>query len=404
MATAKKKTSSSKKTTTKKKTTTVQSKTTSKLASDAVVKSEQLAIEVNQSALTAVDNTNLEGISSNTGVTVADKELYAQCVAAYPNSVEDALFLFCFKRNYYYHQKIISQLIYVDKIVPERDLPGSYLNALKKIPNIEGRTFFSQLKRANFEKIYSEDLNLLTLSEDDLKNRQQIINIVGYDPFKDEATEDRPQLYRDLTGLLSDNLRRDITKQKSAIEIVKNYMTISKYQKRVTDLLQDPDNDNQDQVDKLLQMIAKVQAIINATTKENGFSSGKSLGKGGRGMLSDVMNQVDMQHYDNGLTNFYDQATSKSIQEIADISFKSQLAQIQLSGTDYADILAQQAQLVKQAQRVARDASEALRIAKGKIVKGQLLEELEKEYKRKGISEADIQEFISREYTLWDGQ
>ena len=317
--------------------------------------------EVNKEVLKKVNNTIKDESNSSIVIKATDKELFNQCYAACPDSVEDALFMFCFKRNYYYHQKILSQLIYVNKINIETDLPEAYLNALKNIPSIEGKTFFSQLKRANFEKIYSEDLNLLTLSEDDLKNRQQVMNIVGYDPFKDESIEDRPQLYRDLTGLLSDNLRRDITKQKSAIEIVKNYMTISKYQKRVTDLLQDTENDNQEQVDKLLQMIAKVQAIINATTKENGFSSGKSLGKGGRGMLSDVMNQIDSQHYDDGVTNFYDQATSKSIQEIADISFRSQLAQVKLSGTDYADILAQQAELVKKSQRVARDATEALR-------------------------------------------
>lgn len=373
-------------------------------ASNEVNKEEPITTKINTEVLKKVNNTTKDGSSSSIVVKATDKELFKQCYAAYPDSVEDALFMFCFKRNYYYHQKILSQLIYVDKINVETDLPEAYLNALNKIPSIKGKTFFSQLKRANFEKIYSEDLNLLTLSEDDLKNRQQVMNIVGYDPFKDESIEDRPQLYRDLTGLLSDNLRRDITKQKSAIEIVKNYMTISKYQKRVTDLLQDTENDNQDQVDKLLQMIAKVQAIINATTKENGFSSGKSLGKGGRGMLSDVMNQIDTQHYDDGVTNFYDQATSKSIQEIADISFRSQLAQVKLSGTDYADILAQQAELVKKSQRVARDATEALRIAKAKITKEQLLEELEKEYKKKGISEADIQEFISREYNVWDGK
>lgn len=401
MATTKKITTSSATKTTTKKTATGLTTSASKGATS---KKEPATTKVNQKALDKVDNTQMEGAGSSVVVQAADRELFKQCYAAYPDSVEDALFMFCFKRNYYYHQKLLSQLIYVDKINVETDLPDAYLKALSKIPATEGRTFFSQLKRANFEKIYSEDLNLLTLSEDDLKNRQQIINIVGYDPFKDETIEDRPQLYRDLTGLLSDNLRRDITKQKSAIEIVKNYMTISKYQKRVTDLLQDTENDNQEQVDKLLQMIAKVQAIINATTKENGFSSGKALGKGGRGMLSDVMNQIDTQHYDDGVTNFYDQATSKSIQEIADISFRSQLAQVKLSGTDYADILAQQAELVKKSQRVARDATEALRIAKSKITKEQLLEELEKEYKKKGISEADIQEFISREYNVWDGK
>ena len=245
-----------------------------------------------------------------------------------------------------------------------------------------------------------------SLSEDDKKNRQQIISIIGYDPFKEELPSDKPQLYRDLTGLLTDNLRKDITKQKAAIEIVKNYSTIAKYQNRVSDLLKagEVDPETQETIDNLLAMIAKIQAIINATSKENGFSTGKTLGNGGRGMLSDVMNQVENQYYDDGITNFYDQATSKSIGEVAEISFRAQLNQVKLSGTDYADILSQQVEIVREAQKTVKDSLEALRICKGKITKQKLLEELEGEYRKKGISEEEIQEFISREYKLWDGK
>lgn len=320
-------------------------------------------------------------------------------------SSEDALFDYCYRYNVFYDSQLARHILFSSEKALEQ-MPELYIKYLEADPKYSGLTFRSQLKRENFEKVYSEDLSLLALSEDDKKNRQQIISIIGYDPFKEELQADKPQLYRDLTGLLTDNLRKDITKQKAAIEIVKNYSTIAKYQNRVSDLLKggEVDPETQETIDNLLAMIAKIQAIINATSKENGFSTGKTLGNGGRGMLSDVMNQVETQYYDDGITNFYDQATSKSIGEVAEISFRAQMNQVKLSGTDYADILSQQAEIVKESQRVAKDSLEALRICRGKITKQKLLEELEGEYRKKGISEDEIQEFISREYKLWDGK
>ena len=43
------------------------------------------------------------------------------------------------------------------------------------------------------------------------------------------------------------------------------------------------------------------------------------------------------------------------------------------------------------------------RLAKEKIVKQELLDELAYDYKKKGLSEEEIEEFIRREYHLQDG-
>lgn len=77
------------------------------------------------------------------------------------------------------------------------------------------------------------------------------------------------------------------------------------------------------------------------------------------------------------------------------------LNQVNLSKTDYADIIADQAVLVKEAQRIAKDSMEALRLAKEKITKQQLLDELERDFRQKGISEDDIDEFIEREIDMY---
>ena len=119
-------------------------------------------------------------------------------------------------------------------------------------------------------------------------------------------------------------------------------------------------------------------------------------------MLSDVMNRISDYGIDEGVVNFYDIATSRAIEEVANLSFKAQLNQVNLSKTDYADILSQQAQMVKEAQARSRDALEALRLAKEKIKKQRLLDELAKDYRKKGISEKEIEAFINREYRLYD--
>ena len=66
-------------------------------------------------------------------------------------------------------------------------------------------------------------------------------------------------------------------------------------------------------------------------------------------MLSDVMNRVNDYGIDEGVVNFYDIATSRAIEEVANISFKAQLNQVGLSKTDYADILSQQSKIVREA-------------------------------------------------------
>lgn len=326
----------------------------------------------------------------------------------------DALFHFCYLRNTFFDGSVAAKCVrtaegeFAGKEGIEQqecaEVLGLYLWIIRNTPKYEGRTFFSQLKKDNFEKVYSEDLSLLELSDEDKKNRQQVMAIMGRDPFADEAPEDKTQMYRDLTGLLSEGMRRDVAKQHAAVEIVRNYVSIGKYQKKVSILsAQDYiDSDTQKELEALLTLISKVQASINQTAKDNGFSGSKAIGTNGKGMLSDVETQVEDRGYDAGITNFYDIETSKAIGQVSDISFRSMLNQVKLSRTDYSDILTQQAEIVRKSQRMAADAMEALRVAKEKITKQQLLDELEKEYRKKGISEDEINEFINAEYDLKD--
>ena len=232
-----------------------------------------------------------------------------------------------------------------------------------------------------------------------------VVDILGTDPFAEDDPLDRPQLYRDAATILNDSMRKDLTKSRAALSIIRGYQNINKYQQKINEItkLETIDEDAQKQLDQYIKIQKTMQDSINQTAEKNNFTV-KGIGSNGKGMLSDVMNQIEQKGIDEGITNFYDIETSRSIEEVANISFKAQLNQVSLSKTDYADIMSEQCILVRKAQRQAKDALEALRLAKEKITKQQLLQELELDYRKKGISEEEIEEFVGREYNLFDGK
>lgn len=331
-------------------------------------------------------------------------EQYESLLKKYEGDHRKAIFEYCFIKNIYYSDAIYKKIAKAEQKVLDEGMPKLYLDIIAADPRYKDVHFFDQLMLDNFEKVYSEKVYSDGLTEDDRKNRQVVIDIFSYDPFKDEKENMRPQMYRDLAGMTTEAMRKDVSKQKAAISVVRSYGNIEKYQRMVNDIIDAgaTDEDSQDQLNSYLKIISNIQASINQTAEKNSFTV-KGIGSNGQGMISDILNEIEDKGIDEGITNFYDIATSKSIEEVANISMKAQLNQINLSKTDYADILAGQVEIVKKAQRIAKDAQEALRLAKEKIKKQRLIDELAADYRKKGISEKDIEDFISSEYHLQDG-
>lgn len=235
--------------------------------------------------------------------------------------VESALFEYCFKKNIPYSSEIAKTLAGSPKFVESSNRSQLYKDIILNNPKFNNLTFFKQLKKDNFEKIYQEKILIQDLSDEDRKNRMAVIDILSYDPFKDDDPQDKPQLYRDLAGMLTENMRKDVAKAKAALAIVRSYNNLEKIQKQINDIFQSGDIDENAQVslEKLQKMAKTIQDSINGTAEKNNFTV-KGIGSNGRGMLSDVMNQIEEKGIDLGVTNFYDISTSNSIEEVANIS------------------------------------------------------------------------------------
>lgn len=247
-------------------------------------------------------------------------------------SAEDALFKFCFLNNLCYSRALARRaLIRVLETASEDntaapDIIGIYREEVEGDSGFAGRDFFSQLKRENFERIYEEQQEIGGFDEETAKNRMSVIEILAYDPFADDAKEDRPQLYRDMAAMLTEGMRKDVAKAKAALSIVRGYSNLEKYQRKINELMQAAATDDASQktLDQLIKVQKTLQDSINQTAERNNFTV-KGIGTSGQGMLSDVMNRINDYGIDEGVVNFYDIATSRAIEEVANLSFKAQL-------------------------------------------------------------------------------
>jgi hypothetical protein len=344
---------------------------------------------------------SLESATPNASVaSVGGKDMFLQLRQKYHGDAEKAFFEYCFRTNLIYDRFVWDDIVSNGGSEYMDSLPESYEKTINADPKYKDRTFFGQIKLGNFVDLTQDDLVEDGLTETDKEHRTKIIKITGYDPFLKDKPEYRPDMYRALATMLTEDMKNDVPKQKAAISIVQNYANIDKYQKILDAMVEHSSgSDDNKQVKDLSDMIAKMQASVNQTAKENNFTGSKAL-SGGKGTLSSVMDKANQSGIDDGITNFYDIKTSASFKQVADKSFAAMLDQLKLQDSDYREILAGQAKLVKEAIRVSWMSREALRLAKKEIKKQDLLNELALEYRAKGLSEKDIDDYLSKEYIL----
>jgi hypothetical protein len=328
---------------------------------------------------------------------VGGKDLFLQLRQKYAGDAEKAFFEYCFRTNLIYDHFVWNSLVSQGSEYAD-NLPESYETLIKNDSKYVDKTFFGQIKLSNFVDLTQDDLVEDGLTETDKEHRTKIIKITGYDPFTEYSLADRPDMYRSLATMLTEDMKNDVPKQKSAISMVQNYTNLDKYQKQLR-LMAESGTDDSKAYKDLSDMVVKMQASLNQTGKENNFTGSKAIG-GGKGTLSSVMSKINQEGIDGGQVDFYDIKTSSSFRQVSEESFHSMLDQLKLQDSDYKDVLAGQCKLVREATKVAWEAREALRLAKAQIKKQELLDELAQEYVKKGLSLKDVDKYLEKEYIL----
>lgn len=215
------------------------------------------------------------------------------------------------------------------------------------------------------EKIVYDDekdtVELMKLHEDQdtysdfIKNKEDVVRLLSYDPFEKESISDQPFLYSQLLGLLdaSEDANEDMMRTASAISIVRGFLQQAKIDDSIVGLMADVQQlqKNSATIKSLQESKKQLTSIIKDLAAESCISlkNSKNAKKGENTWTGKIKKIKDM-NLREGEINGFDIATCRGMQQVMDMSNASILKQLRLDESEYSDMLAEQREMITQLQ------------------------------------------------------
>lgn len=216
-------------------------------------------------------------------------------------------------------------------------------------------------------------------SQDDLQNYDYVLEVYHYDPFKDEELEDRRKLYYNLAGLSSEDILDDFAKANAAIDTCRSMVRLEKLNKLRIDI-EKSDDVNVKELKCITDLQQTERKNIALQGKEHGFTKKYNLSKGqGSGTFTGIIKQMDENMFEDALVNAYDIKTSNAMQMAAEASWKAIFGQLNISESEFAQIVANQRETIVELRQTVDKLKEDLRLANIKIKKRELEDKLAEE-------------------------
>lgn len=203
--------------------------------------------------------------------------------------------------------------------------------------------------------------------DDFLKNKQDVVRLLSYDPFEQEAVSDQPFLYSQLLGLLDSggDENDDMMRNASAISIVRGFLQSSKIDNAIASLMADIKNidKNSATIKSLQDSKSKITSVITNLAAESCISlkNNKNAKKGENTWTGKIKKIKDLD-LRQGRVNGFDIDTSKAMRQVMDLSHKSILQELKLDETDWSDMVAEQRDMIVKLQRKLDKYTEISRI------------------------------------------
>ena len=183
-------------------------------------------------------------------------------------------------------------------------------------------------------------------SSSDLKNKNYVLQSVGYDCFSDEGYTDgnRKFLFNTMADYLTDDVLEDPHKMQRVISLVKTTLQLESIDKLINGELRKKVPDNT-LIKSLTDIKDKLERNINSSANENGLSA-KGSGKGSRGSttLTNIMKEMGENDFDEIKVNLVDIKLSNSYKEIAADNARALFDELNLTSDEYARMLATQSE------------------------------------------------------------
>lgn len=220
--------------------------------------------------------------------------------------------------------------------------------------------------------------------KEDAENRKKVLSVFRCDPFEIEKEEDKPGLYRDLCMMMDESMEEDFVKLRAALEIVRSFNKMDKWNKEIKELSDraDEDSDVWKKMKSIQELKDRELKTISEFSKAHGFDSKSSQNKAkGAGTLSGIMKEMKEKQYERGILNEYDIKTSESIEQAAKASMKAIFEQLQIGSNESLQMIQEQRDELVKLKKQLRKVQEDLRIECTKTTRLKL----EKEALRNGV-------------------
>lgn len=192
-----------------------------------------------------------------------------------------------------------------------------------------------------------------------LKNKEDVVRLLDYDPFEKEPISDQPFLYSQLLGMLdaSEEANEDMMRVSSAIQIVRGFLQLQKIDDTIAKLMGNINElqDNSATIKSLQDSKQKVTSMITNLAAESCLSlkNAKRQVKGSNTWTGKIKAIRDLSLRD-GQMNGFDVATCRGMAQVQELSDASIMKQLALDESEWSDMVAEM-RVVNQRLRKEKD-------------------------------------------------
>lgn len=232
-----------------------------------------------------------------------------------------------------------------------------------------------------------------------VRDKEDTIRLLGYDPFEKESIEDQPLLYSQLLGMLdgSEDKQDDMMRISSIISIVRSFLQIQRFDDAISKLMMDYKSleRNAGAIKSLQESKDKAQRTITNLAAESCISlkNNKNQKKGEDTWTGKIKKLKDLNLRESEVNGF-DISTCRGMKQVMDMSHKSILEQLNLDESEYSDMLAEQRDIIYKTRQDLDSYKEISRILLRENL--DLKDYLEEHHMLKDMNLVDLNELYSR--------
>ena len=235
------------------------------------------------------------------------------------------------------------------------------------MPNYIGMTYFDSDGLTSNESNNESSSNDITADElveshvgmdtydSFLKNKNDVIRLLNYDPFEKEDVIDQPFLYSQLLGLLDsgEDGNEDMMRTSSAISIVRGFLQLAKIDDNIAKLMYDINNigTNSATIKSLQESKAKITSVITSLAQDSCISlKHNKNAKKGENTWTGKIKKIKELNLREGEVNGFDMETCKAMRQVMDLSNASIMKTLNLDESEWSDMVAEQRNMITDLQ------------------------------------------------------